>query len=906
MHARCISMSTAQLAVYSAHVHYQFFCLLCVNNSAGRLNYSACLSRIAACAPDMRRMCEQAASEQQLLSFYSSTLPALSPPTVEHVSVDETSVQLLSKHSPWLLTAYVPVSVVGDGNCLFRAVSYAMYGRECMHTQLRLLAAIEVLLNPALYDVDSDSFYAPYRCDSRLVLPGYCAFVAETVRDGSYSDMLTVLSLSTVIQQPIQTRWPVIVHPGQASPMTKLVSGRNVSTLLPINILWSVAGSTSNIGPVVLLNHFVPLLAAPVVDEMAAGVHATTVGDDEPQVSVTSDGEMPERPVAEGHPLDGEFLSLTKCVSVLTGTDEVAAADIPTGVKENVWFVGLRCNVAGDGRNKFWDDCGAWTDHHGSKTYHLQDTLVVIYVMQDGAYGTRHRVQGSSNRVLVKMEPQPTNVLCVQRMYAKLARDVNYRRRITYIDGCDKFIAEYLGVFPAGVQPHGNAEHCATEYVRTRPAVLQDIAATIRATKDKPRKIYMAKQLGDEDESTRPRNVKQVANVASRLCYGDRPKSSSNLADEIQTLLSRLSATDEDFVLRRTPCVVLFTQQQINDLRSFCCGDAPDDLRSVFAVDRTFNLSSLYVTVTVFRHRKLVRKTTQEAPIFIGPMMLHGDGKFPTYLNFFSTLRGALDGDFFDAAEFRIDDKLVTGSDEETALVKALQSVFPQSRHMFCTVHCKDNVRHHLTAIGTPTSVREHVLGLLFGCAGVAEAADEHQLDDRTAQLMQYVRQQNIDAVDYLQDRTLPKLAGNCRLKWQEPWLGQHQWTNNNCESANHVLKMQVDWKPARITDLVDHLRDVVRMQYNELRRALCGLGEFQLAPAFSHHVISQMRWTAMSDDARTRAVAKLTGDSGRQGVRQRTVTSSDANLTVTGSPRIARKKGQRRRPNAERCTSNK
>ena len=213
----------------------------------------------------------------------------------------------------------------------------------------------------------------------------------------------------------------------------------------------------------------------------------------------------------------------------------------------------------------------------------------------------------------------------------------------------------------------------------------------------------------------------------------------------------------------------------------------------MFSVDRTFNLSSLFVTVTVFRHRKVVRKTTQEAPIFVGPMMLHGDGKFPTYLHFFSTLLGALNGNAVNAAEFRIDESFVTGSDEETALVKALQSVFPQSRHVFCLVHCKDNVRHHMTAIGTAKSVREHVLSLLFGCSGVAESADAKQLDDRTAQVLQYVRQNNVDMVDYLQQRVLPKLSGNCRLRWEQPWLGRHQWTNNNCESANHVLKMQVN-----------------------------------------------------------------------------------------------------------------
>ena len=120
------------------------------------------------------------------------------------------------------------------------------------------------------------------------------------------------------------------------------------------------------------------------------------------------------------------------------------------------------------------------------------------------------------------------------------------------------------------------------------------------------------------------------------------------------------------------------------------------------------------------------------------------------------------------------------------------------------------------------------------------------------------------------------------------------------------IVSLQLDWKPARITDLVEHLRDVVRLQYNELRRALCGLGEFQLAPAFTHHGVTQMQWSAMTEDARERAVEKLLKDNGaRDGPAQRTVTSTDEQLTVTGSPRIARKKGQRRRPIAER-TANK
>ena len=71
---------------------------------------------------------------------------------------------------------------------------------------------------------------------------------------------------------------------------------------------------------------------------------------------------------------------------------------------------------------------------------------------------------------------------------------------------------------------------------------------------------------------------------------------------------------------------------------------------------------------------------------------------------------------------------------------------------------------------------------------------------------------------------------------------------------------MQVDWKPRKVTDLVDHLRSVVTQQYTELRRSLAGLGNFQLTPAFtSKHLTTQMRWNAMSEKCKDRAFARFT-----------------------------------------------
>ena len=62
----------------------------------------------------------------------------------------------------------------------------------------------------------------------------------------------------------------------------------------------------------------------------------------------------------------------------------------------------------------------------------------------------------------------------------------------------------------------------------------------VKATKDKPRKVYERQHLDGDGEG--PRNIKQVKNAAQRVRDGLQRKSSGNLADEIQSLLTRMSS----------------------------------------------------------------------------------------------------------------------------------------------------------------------------------------------------------------------------------------------------------------------------------------------------------------------------------------------------------------------------
>jgi len=90
--------------------------------------------------------------------------------------------------------------------------------------------------------------------------------------------------------------------------------------------------------------------------------------------------------------------------------------------------------------------------------------------------------------------------------------------------------------------------------------VLEAVVDDVKATKDKLRKVYKRQQLDGDGEG--PRNIKQVKNAAQRVRDGLQSKSSGNLANEIQSLLTRMSSEGQDFVqgvqclLRKSPSVV--------------------------------------------------------------------------------------------------------------------------------------------------------------------------------------------------------------------------------------------------------------------------------------------------------------------------------------------------------------
>ncbi|KAK3579800.1 hypothetical protein CHS0354_022109, partial [Potamilus streckersoni] len=98
-----------------------------------------------------------AKSESKFLVSYGICIPE-SGRIFNNGEKDSVSVEMLKMYHPAILMDLVPMLVVGDGNCLYGAVSRALTGSENFHALLRLRTAVELILNPIYCDEKSNNF----------------------------------------------------------------------------------------------------------------------------------------------------------------------------------------------------------------------------------------------------------------------------------------------------------------------------------------------------------------------------------------------------------------------------------------------------------------------------------------------------------------------------------------------------------------------------------------------------------------------------------------------------------------------------------------------------------------------------------------------------------------------------
>ena len=632
-----------------------------------------------------------------------------------------------------------------------------------------------------------------------------------------------------------------------------------------------------------------------------------TVSNDHRVFSTTSNSNQNEK--TTGDLRNGKHLETEVLVKLLR-TARVGMDSIPQGIKEDKYFIinnERNTNKINNNKHRdFSDDCGAWVSKKGSSP------LVPYFICEDGSLkrifkvkdkGYCHEKYINKTRHTIPLDPQPTseNLIIIHRYYATLEEDENYKKRVSSLaDGgvkglSDVSIVEYVGSYP-GLGQHGNQRKTGNKYVRT-PGDVIDTMSDLLKQNLKPQQVYN-QLLQKNDEMRAPNKPRQVHDKKRRDEKKEEKEKNgvtyhrNNIADHIAQLQSRVASNDPfvRFVGHssgKTPSIILFSDEQIRDVKNLCCNG-----QTVLGFDKTFNLCNMHVTVSCFKQLSVVRHSTGEPPLFLGPAFIHDNSDMTTYSMFFSHLKTHL----MDVNT----ENLVIGTDDEAALKKAISLAFSSSNHVLCTRHLQENTIQKLKDDTVDKSERKQIVDRLFGTAGLINANDSICFEEQCEDFKAFCHSRAPRFLNYFEKRLQCLLLEKVN---QPQRLGriEKKWTNNNCESINHVLKQTINWKSQPLTEFIESMQGLVDSQYKDLRRALFGAGQYRLADSHAQFQLTRTEWAAKTTVERYKLFTRF-----RKYVEKdrRLVTASDGRTKVVGPRTMGKKIGQTKRKITERTTT--
>lgn len=272
------------------------------------------------------------------------------------------------------------------------------------------------------------------------------------------------------------------------------------------------------------------------------------------------------------------------------------------------------------------------------------------------------------------------------------------------------FDGEEHEVTPA---PHGHAKsNHATSYIRTKPSVIEKIKEVAKTTGPRATFHQISSENGGylqaSSASDLPRNREQVKNFRWRV----RPKKSKSVADSLVILLQECKRQQlnqgKDLFIRDVTaapelrCILVY-DWQLKQIEQFCT-----DPRhfSVFSADPTFNLGNFNLTVTTYRHLKVVTRRDNHHPIMLGPLLISQSKSSDAYDYFFGKIT---------SLNKRLKNVLAIGTDGEEALISGMKNSMSYAIHLRCFGHFRDNCKQQLRQSNIPEAVQNTFLDDVFG-----------------------------------------------------------------------------------------------------------------------------------------------------------------------------------------------
>ena len=276
-------------------------------------------------------------------------------------------------------------------------------------------------------------------------------------------------------------------------------------------------------------------------------------------------------------------------------------------------------------------------------------------------------------------------------------------------------------------------------------------------------------------------------------------------------------------------------------------------------------------------------------PLFLGPL----------YMHFGSTLK--IMKKFIQSVEMELNDPIlgveVSGNalfntDEEAAIVKALESVFPEAAIVFCVIHMKKNFARHLDKkmrvdLQVIKKLRRQIF---FDEDALIKSEDEEEFNKRKNIFDAQEEVQELYAASgYLKDFLERVLSNVLHPKWLTKGIFfDFKEDSNDAECLNSILKRLTRHQAKTLPQLVSLFASIWRSQDIEVMLSFQKRGTLRLHDRMKRFLVPQKKWKKMSKEQRKNHLARFYKG---YSPRPNTVTNKTGDVTVPISIKKVRQK---------------
>ena len=295
---------------------------------------------------------------------------------------------------------------------------------------------------------------------------------------------------------------------------------------------------------------------------------------------------------------------------------ELVSNAVPCGIQQNASRL-INLDALEEREDIYSDDNGVWVQN-ACKTKYFTTT----HTTDDHVLGLTRVSREEQGDVTVRRRSY-VNKSCSS--YHKLMVTIEYGKQIKQWYPIVFLQYSYDGDETSfEIATHGNRKHGASKsYVRTKMSTKWKASENLKSNAGPKRALFRTVKdvggvSGAENLGTLPRNERQLKYLKKVADGGESKSTQDPLVTVIELQKAVLPGFIRDVVCNDLPTVILFTDQQIDNLVKFCCLKK-DGFVSELGVDLTFQLGPFYLLVTTYKNTLLEVKETKNPPSLLGP-----------------------------------------------------------------------------------------------------------------------------------------------------------------------------------------------------------------------------------------------------------------------------------------------